>query len=77
MFAFTLEDIILFVTGMPYAPPMGFTPRPSVQFTIVSKFPTANTCANVLYLPLLHTTLEELSWHVCFGIQNSGGFGTV
>ncbi len=48
------------MTGMPYAPPMGFTPRPSVQFAITSQFPTANTCANVLYLPLSYITLKEL-----------------
>ena len=76
-FNFTLKEILLFTTGMPHEPPVGFTPRPSVGFNLVSMYPTANTCGNVLYLPLLHTAVEEFSWHMCFGIQNSAGFGKV
>ncbi len=76
-FKFSLGEIVQFTTGMPYEPPLGFVPRPSVGFTTYSDFPTANTCCNVIYLPTIHTSLEEFGWHLCFGIQNSAGFGKV
>ena len=76
-FKFSLQHIVMFTTGMPYEPPLGFIPQPSVSFTTSSAFPTANTCANVIHLPTKHTSLDQFVWHTCFGILNSAGFGLV
>ena len=76
-FKFSLEEILQFTTGMPYEPPLGFIPQPSVGFTSSSPFPIANTCGNVIHLPTMHTSLDQFGWHICFGIQNSAGFGKV
>lgn len=78
-FNLTLEDILHFCTGMPEEPPLGFRPKPAMKFTMAeaSKFPEANTCVNILYLPLAHTTYDEFAWHMCYGICNSPGFGKV
>ena len=73
----SLVDIFVFTTGMPYEPPLGFSPQPSVSFTSTSAYPIANTCGNIIRLPTKHTSLDEFGWHVCFGILNSAGFGKV
>ncbi|KAF6727064.1 G2/M phase-specific E3 ubiquitin-protein ligase [Oryzias melastigma] len=46
----TLEDILMFATGVPSIPPAGLEPLPQLQFLVDSKFPMANTCANILKL---------------------------
>ena len=76
-FNFSLGEILQFTTGMPYEPPLGFIPQPSVAFTSSSPFPIANTCGNIIHLPTMHTSLDQFGWHICFGIQNSAGFGKV
>lgn len=76
-FKMVLADVLTFTTGMPVEPPLGFSPLPSLTFTFESKFPTANTCANVLYIPLEHTCYTEFVWHMCYGILNTAGFGQI
>ncbi|XP_078792879.1 G2/M phase-specific E3 ubiquitin-protein ligase-like isoform X1 [Oryzias latipes] len=66
----TLEDIFMFATGVSGIPPAGLEPLPKLQFLESSKFPMANTCANILKLPLLenYNTFKE---NMTFGIRNS------
>ena len=48
----TLDSIIVFATGMAEEPPLGFSPKPSLLFQEGTTFPSANTCANHLRLPI-------------------------
>jgi len=76
-FKLVLTDIVTFTTGMPVEPPLGFSPQPSLNFISTSSFPIANTCANILNVPLEHTCYDEFVWHMCFGLLNSAGFGLI
>ena len=53
----TLEWILSFATGAMWEPVAGFAMNPTVQFKQYTQdtglYPTANTCANVLYLPYI------------------------
>ncbi|MBN3288973.1 G2E3 ligase, partial [Polypterus senegalus] len=71
----TLEDIVMFATGLKMIRPLGFEPRPTIKFLHDnSLFPTANTCSNTLCLPL-HSSYYSFNFHISFGILNSPGFG--
>ena len=76
-FKLFLSDIIAFTTGMPFEPPLGFSPHPSATFTTTSKYPSANTRENVLCIPTEDASYEDFTWHMCFGILNSAGFGQI
>ena len=72
-----LKDILIFATGADQIPPMGFVPTPSVTFDASTRFPMANTCANVLILPLNagdgnYSTFKE---KMDTAILGSPGFG--
>ena len=53
--AVTLEKILSFATGTTWEPILGFSVQPSISFIVYEDrhrmYPTANTCANMLYLP--------------------------
>ncbi|MBN3292744.1 G2E3 ligase, partial [Polypterus senegalus] len=71
----TLEDIVMFATGLKMIPPLGFEPRPTIKFLHDnSPFPTANTCSNTLCLPL-HSSYDSFTFHISFEILNYPGFG--
>ncbi|XP_035982736.1 G2/M phase-specific E3 ubiquitin-protein ligase [Fundulus heteroclitus] len=70
----TLEDVLMFATGVPSIPPAGMDPQPRLQYINTSKFPMANTCANTLKLPLLDSYIT-FKHNMNFGIKNSRGFG--
>ncbi|XDV25922.1 hypothetical protein PO909_029748, partial [Leuciscus waleckii] len=70
----TLEEILIFATGCNSPPALGFTPEPSLEFISGSKFPVANTCENIIRIPL-KDTYEEFKTDMDFGIKNSPGFG--
>ena len=72
----TLSDVLMFVTGAPFEPPLGFTPQPSIQFHS-PVFPKANTCINKLYLPLQEMDFELFKYNMISGILNSPGCGQV
>ncbi|RVE63364.1 hypothetical protein OJAV_G00135520 [Oryzias javanicus] len=48
--AVSLEELLMFATGLAALPPAGMTPTPQIQFTSESPFPVANTCANIMKL---------------------------
>ncbi|XP_036419877.1 G2/M phase-specific E3 ubiquitin-protein ligase-like isoform X2 [Colossoma macropomum] len=72
--AVTLEEILIFSTGCDSIPPLGFSPLPSLEFEECSAYPTANTCDNILRVPI-KTTYEDFKLAMDFGIRNAAGFG--
>ena len=51
-------------------------PRPSLEFSSRNNFPTANTCANVITIPLVvGWQYERFEKAINFAILNSPGFG--
>ncbi|XP_045898128.1 G2/M phase-specific E3 ubiquitin-protein ligase-like [Micropterus dolomieu] len=72
--AVSVEDILMFATGLSSLPPSGLEPLPQIEFLDDSVFPMANACSNTLKLPLLDSYTLFKS-QMDFGIQNSPGFG--
>lgn len=71
----SLEEVLVFVTGSDKIPALGFSPAPSVEFLHDDhKFPIANTCENIIRLPL-KSKYEYFKKDMDFGIKNSHGFG--
>ena len=68
------KDVMIFATGADEEPPLGFVPLPTLRFEN-AKYPTANTCSNILNIPLQHQTYEEFRDAMEFGIMNCAGFG--
>lgn len=73
-----LNDILFFATGCKDLPPRKI--YPSIEFLHEdeacgkkSRFPKANTCSDVLRLPVVHSTYEEFKSDMNFGIQNGRG----
>ncbi|XP_034080294.1 G2/M phase-specific E3 ubiquitin-protein ligase-like isoform X6 [Gymnodraco acuticeps] len=72
--AVSLEDVLMFATGLTSLPPSGFEPSPGIEFLDDSPFPMANTCSNTLKLPLLDA-YNVFKSQMDFGMQHSPGFG--
>ncbi|KAJ8910347.1 hypothetical protein NQ315_004546 [Exocentrus adspersus] len=70
----TLEDILIFWTGVPCVPPLGFEFKPTICFQKDCIYPTANTCGLQLRLPLIHETYEKFKFYITFGIANCKDF---
>lgn len=75
-FQLSLSDVMVFTTGVPTEPPLGFSYKPKIKFS-EGPFPHANTCINALYLPLNHYTEDDFTHSMCFAIFNSAGYGQV
>ena len=76
----TFNDLLFFSTACKVLPARKI--YPTIQFLHHpeecgerSRFPKANTCSNILYLPVLHSTYETFKADMTFGIQNGRGFG--
>ncbi|MGH0130916.1 UNVERIFIED_CONTAM: hypothetical protein FKN15_059637 [Acipenser sinensis] len=74
--AVSLEDVLMFATGLRSLPPAAIQPQPSMEFFSSSQFPTANTCGNILRLPYADN-YDEFKSAMEFGIKNSPGFGCI
>ena len=75
-FSLALSDIMMFATGSPTLPPLGLNPKPSLCFHSNGPLPTANTCTNVLHLPLaLAMDPSRFFRNMCHAICNCQGFG--
>lgn len=72
--AVSLEDVLMFATGLAALPPAGMTPPPRIVFLTDSPFPMASTCTNTLKLPLLDS-YSVFKTNMEFGIQSAPGFG--
>ncbi|KAL3831440.1 hypothetical protein ACJMK2_023191 [Sinanodonta woodiana] len=73
----TLEDILMFATGMKEQP---YGQYPTIYFNhdseTGSKYPTSSSCFCCLYLPL-HETFEEFKEAMDFGILHGSQFGQI
>lgn len=67
---------MVFTTGVPSEPPLGFDLKPTLKFC-EGQFPRANTCTNTLFLPTALHTPEDFLYNMCFAILNVGGYGKV
>ncbi|NXN16650.1 G2E3 ligase, partial [Indicator maculatus] len=65
----TLEDILLFATGSPSIPPIGFDPEPTVKFLHI-RYPVGNRLLNRLELPVAKT-YEAFKEKMEFTIRNT------
>ncbi|XP_041662997.1 G2/M phase-specific E3 ubiquitin-protein ligase [Cheilinus undulatus] len=70
----SLEELLMFATGLRSLPSAGMTPHPSLSFLEESIYPMANTCSNTIKLPLL-PAYDLFKKNMGFGIQNLPGFG--
>jgi len=68
---------LYFTTGALKIPPVGFHPRPQIEFNPRSQHPGSNACGNVLYLPTRYPTYEDFRNKMCEGIINGIGYGKV
>uniref|UniRef100_A0A3P8U8X8 HECT domain-containing protein n=1 Tax=Amphiprion percula TaxID=161767 RepID=A0A3P8U8X8_AMPPE len=48
----SLNDILMFATGLNTLPPTGIHPRPRLVFQETSRFPVSSTCANTIQIPM-------------------------
>lgn len=77
-----LQDILMFVTGAESIPAIGFSPQPTIEFQHgfgASRKLSANTCGNVLKLPVSEkmTNYTNFKSEFIFCMLNSPGFGNV
>ena len=70
----SLQDVLMFATGLKEIPPAKLTPQPQLTFQKHSRFPEANVCSNTLKLPIL-PSYEKFEEAMNYGIKNSPGFG--
>ncbi|XP_073727841.1 G2/M phase-specific E3 ubiquitin-protein ligase [Misgurnus anguillicaudatus] len=70
----SLEDVLMFGTGLKKVPPAAIHPKPELVFQKKSRFPVANVCSNTIKIPVL-PSYEEFQEAIDYGIQNSPGFG--
>jgi HECT-domain (ubiquitin-transferase) len=69
-----LERLLSFTTGLDRVPPLGFDPQMTLSFLHDGgQFPVANTCANILNIPLLpdYGTFYQ---HMCAAITMCSTF---
>ena len=71
----SLSDVLVFGTGAASEPPMGFQPKPKIAFSNRSRYLTANTCTNTIFLPREELGYNDFYYYATFGIANSAGFG--
>ena len=77
-----LQDILMFVTGAECIPAIGFSPQPTIEFQHgfgVNRKLSANTCGNVLKLPVCEkmSSCKEFKAEFIFCMLNSPGFGNI
>lgn len=70
----SLEDVLMFGTGLKEVPPAAIQPQPQLVFQKTSQFPMANVCANTIKIPIV-ASYEEFQEAMDCGLQNSPGFG--
>ncbi|KAI7790393.1 putative G2/M phase-specific E3 ubiquitin-protein ligase-like [Triplophysa rosa] len=70
----SLQDILMFATGLDSLPPSTIVPQPKLCFERTSSYPISSTCTNTIKLPM-SKSYESFKNAMDFGIQNSPGFG--
>ncbi|XP_072572064.1 G2/M phase-specific E3 ubiquitin-protein ligase-like isoform X1 [Paramormyrops kingsleyae] len=70
----SLEDVLMFGTGLKEVPPAAIQPQPQLVFQKSARFPMANVCTNTIKIPIL-SRYEDFQEAMDYGMQNSPGFG--
>ncbi|RXN12008.1 G2 M phase-specific E3 ubiquitin- ligase-like protein [Labeo rohita] len=70
----SLEDVLMFGTGLKEVPPAAIQPQPQLVFQKSARFPMANVCTNTIKIPIL-PSYEDFQEAMDYGMQNSPGFG--
>uniref|UniRef100_A0A3P8VID6 HECT domain-containing protein n=1 Tax=Cynoglossus semilaevis TaxID=244447 RepID=A0A3P8VID6_CYNSE len=65
----SLQDILVFMSGCDSVPALGFSPKPSLEFISHSRFPQANTCENILRIPI-HSLYKDFKSDMDFAIPS-------
>ena len=63
-FPLSLNDVVVFMTGVPTEPPLAFSHQPNIRFC-EGLFPTANTCANITFTTS-HSNDDDFMHSMCF-----------
>ncbi len=80
-----LKLLLCFATGLDEVPPLGITPQPTLKFSHKDSFdcgdprigyPLANTCGNVLHIPVLDD-YDDFKANFVAAIVNVQTFGNV
>ena len=73
----TPGHILMYTTGTPSAPVIGFNPKPSIKFVHDDSriIPSAHTCGNILYIYINEKTITGPFHHYMLtAIMNGGVF---
>ena len=70
----TVQDVLVFATGINEPPPTGFDSTLNLEFTTETS-PMANTCGLTLLLPLHHAQDNLFKEAMDFAILNTPCFG--
>ena len=73
----TLEDIMIFTTGVAHVPPLGFDKALKIQFMGEQRLPQASTCSLSLKFPRDLTSYDTFKEKITLAILGSVGFGNV
>lgn len=76
----TPGHILMFATGTPSAPVIGFNPKPSIKFVHddAKLIPSAHTCGNVLYVYINQKTITgPLHYYMLTALMNGGVFSRI
>nr|XP_023695653.1 G2/M phase-specific E3 ubiquitin-protein ligase-like isoform X2 [Paramormyrops kingsleyae] len=72
--AVSLQELLMFATGLNSIPPAGMEPKPRLLFDHSSRFPLGKTCANTIAIPVAQS-YDQFQADMDFAILNSPGFG--
>ena len=67
----SLQQILLFCTGLKKIPPMGLKERITIKFLTISQLPMAHACFSVIELPTVHTNKSQFFHKMDQGILYS------
>ena len=74
-----LGDLLVFFTGADHEPPLGFYPKPQLQFHHQPRdiLATSSTCSNVLYIPTCHKIYSDFRSRMIQSLLENDGFGRI
>lgn len=71
----SLEMVLSYFTGATEVPPLGFPHNPQLNFSSISPYPTASTCAIELTLPTMYDSTNQFEEKMEQAFLSHGGFG--
>lgn len=73
-----LSDVLAFFSGAEKIPPMGFTQKPTLEFSPTNTYPMASTCTLALTLPTkFKNNYNDFKNSAIMAFKHHGGFGLV